>query len=135
VAGRLAVLVVALAASGVLAEAALAGQDFVYFKSPSGNIRCAWASADVVAPGGSVRCDVLRTSAGRTVALELPARGQARKYEPTDVAAGPNQRALPYGSTFRRGPFRCKSQRKGITCRSTASGHGFFASRQTQRLF
>jgi hypothetical protein len=41
----------------------------------------------------------------------------------------PRYRTLAYGSTWRRGPFTCTSQRVGLTCRN-AAGHTLFVSRQ-----
>ena len=41
---------------------------------------------------------------------------------------------LPYGMTWRHGPFTCRSEPSGLTC-SNAQGHGFSLSRSSQRLF
>ena len=42
--------------------------------------------------------------------------------------------ALPYGSSWRRGAFTCRSRTTGVTCRN-GSGHGLFLSRQTWRVW
>lgn len=41
---------------------------------------------------------------------------------------------LGYGSTWRYRGFRCRSERRGVTCRNL-SGHGFFLSRARQAVF
>jgi hypothetical protein len=42
---------------------------------------------------------------------------------------------LGYGHTAQRGTTVCLSRTVGITCRNTSTGHGFFLSRTTYRLF
>jgi len=41
---------------------------------------------------------------------------------------------LPYGHTWRWHRFRCTSETTGLTCRNP-QGHGFFLSRESQRVF
>ena len=41
---------------------------------------------------------------------------------------------LAYGRTWSWHGFRCNSATTGLTCRNT-SGHGFFLSRESQRVF
>jgi hypothetical protein len=45
------------------------------------------------------------------------------------------RRALPYGRGIGNSTFECVSERSGMTCRSTASGHGFTVSRAAYRVF
>jgi hypothetical protein len=121
----------------VSAGSAAAAEDFEFFKSPSGNIMCMYmAPTNLAQPGRtSVRCDVLKTTAGRTRSAEVTPRGRVKLFTPSDVAGGTPQPVLRYGATFRRGPFRCTSRVRGMTCRSVLSGHGFELSRERQRTF
>jgi hypothetical protein len=41
---------------------------------------------------------------------------------------------LPYGMTWRHGPFTCRSEPNGLTC-FNSQGHGFSLSRSSQRVF
>jgi hypothetical protein len=38
--------------------------------------------------------------------------------------------ALPYGSSLAAGTFQCDSASTGVTCKNTATGHGFTMSRE-----
>jgi hypothetical protein len=42
---------------------------------------------------------------------------------------------LGYGHAARRGPIYCLSRTVGITCRNADTGHGFFLSRASYRVF
>jgi hypothetical protein len=44
----------------------------------------------------------------------------------------PTYTTLPYGKTWRHGPFTCASRVTGVTCTSDR-GHGLFVSRQSWR--
>ncbi|HSP71279.1 MAG TPA: DUF6636 domain-containing protein [Gaiellaceae bacterium] len=133
----------ALTAAPAAAKTVLPG-----FHSPSGTIRC------LLAPGRVLRCDLRRADYAAALqarcmrpggagvdwhGFELPA---ARKgtvtcsggilYNPgTQRPAYAN---LPYGQTWRRGPFTCDSRVTGVTCRNTG-GHGLFVSRQSWRAW
>jgi hypothetical protein len=41
---------------------------------------------------------------------------------------------LPYGKSLTAGVFMCDSSETGITCRDTATGHGFSIARDVYRL-
>ncbi len=70
------------------------------------------------------------------VGFTLDGRHKARRIKVTDTAADPNSAGvLRYGSSRRFGPFRCRSRRSALTCKSRSSGHGFKLSRETQRVF
>ena len=62
---------------------------------------------------------------------ELTANGQAQITCSGGILydTPPAYRTLAYGRTWRAGPFRCVSQRVGLTCRN-AAGHALFVSRQ-----
>lgn len=110
---------------------------FRSFHTPSGNIGC-------YADGGYLRCDIAqKTWRGPPKPRSCPlAYGDSLTMQGTgrpvwtchgDTALG-SGRALPYGATWRAGPFTCTSRFNGLTCRNRA-GHGFFLSRQSYRTF
>ena len=43
--------------------------------------------------------------------------------------------ALPYGSSLAAGSFQCDSASTGVTCKNTATGHGFTMSREAYSVF
>jgi hypothetical protein len=43
--------------------------------------------------------------------------------------------ALPYGSSLAAGPFQCDSASTGVTCKNTATGHGFTMAREAYSIF
>jgi hypothetical protein len=144
---RVAVLVVllALAASDVaLAKTTLPG-----FRSPSRNIRC-FRNAE---PPGTLHCSIARADYAQRLTAYCAAPpigvdwggfelGPTRKAAVTctgGVLYSPgsqrlNDTVLPYGRTWRSGPFTCVSRVAGVTCTSRA-GHGLFVSRQSYRLW
>jgi hypothetical protein len=118
------------------------------FKTPSGNIVCAYivtSNADT----SSVQCGIksgLRP-APRNTCTDLDYSGKRVSLRATGrsvpvVCAGDpgaflyekQARVLPYGSSWHGGGLRCTSRRTGMTC-TNRSGHGFFLSRQHQRIF
>jgi hypothetical protein len=46
----------------------------------------------------------------------------------------PSYMTLPYGGSWRHGPFTCRSRVTGVTCTSRA-GHGLFLSRESWRAW
>jgi hypothetical protein len=110
-----------------------------FFKTPSGNIGCIYASAE---PGiaASLRCDIrsgLRPKPPRPKrcdldygdSLEILKSGRAIVVCHGDTALDPHAPVLGYGKVWRRGGFTCSSKTAGLRC-SNRSGHGFFLSRQ-----
>ena len=95
------------------------------FQTPSGNIRCLYRSG-----GPLLRCDVLSLN---DTAFTLDRRHRGKRVHVTDAV--PGGRVLAYGATTRLGPFRCRSRRTGLTCRSKPSGHGFKLARERQYTF
>ena len=101
------------------------------FQSPSKNVACLYSSSG--GPGSYIRCDVLSLN---DVGFTLDRRHKGKRIKVTDTVANPNRaRVLRYGTSRRFGPFRCRSRRSGLTCRSLRSGHGFKLSRERQRVF
>jgi hypothetical protein len=43
--------------------------------------------------------------------------------------------ALPYGSSLAVGSFRCDSASTGVTCKNTATGHGFTMAREAYSIY
>ncbi len=120
-------------------QAAASGLLFPKFKTPSGNIVCAYYNR-------SLRCDIRsglvpRPSRPRRCpsysdfgqGLTLGAR-RAGVVCAGDTLLGETAPALAYGRVWRRGPLRCRSRVTGLTCKNTL-GHGFFLSRRSWRLF
>ena len=109
-----------------------------YFQTPSGNIGC-YVSAR------AARCDIRERNWDPPQADEpceldygqgiaLSASGKADFVCAGDTALG-GPATLDYGAVSRRGSLRCRSGMKGITCSDAASGHGFYLSRESYRIF
>jgi hypothetical protein len=109
-----------------------------FFHLPSKNIGCVY-------DGSSLRCDVNQLSNPRPPrpkscdldwgnAFNLRATGHASRLCVGDTAVDPRSPTLAYGRTWSRGGFTCKASTAGLRC-TNRSGHGFFLSRSSQRLF
>lgn len=133
------------AVTAASAALALTGQAFAstspFFESPSRNIGC-------VIIEGTARCDILTRSwkpparpakcphvVNFGQGLIVSRSGPSRFVCAGDTSMNPQAPILAYGHTITRGGFSCSSATSGVTCRSTATGHGFFISRQGYRLF
>jgi hypothetical protein len=114
------------------------------FKSPTGNITCAFFEAFERMPA-SIRCDIANISStpprrprncdgeyGHS--FEVRSRGPAERLCITDTVTGPEYRVLPYGRSWRKGGITCDSAETGITCMNETGG-GFEISRAKQRVF
>ena len=79
-----------------------------------------------------VRCD---WQGADDKAMQLRETGRARLRDVTDSVMNAEATVLRYGRsrTFRR--LKCISRRRGMTCRSLASGHGFRVSVEKQERF
>ena len=111
------------------------------FQSPSGNIGC-------MIIGASARCDIVHRSWSAPArpsscppvvdfgqGLIVGRSGAARVVCAGDTARDPTSPRLPYGSASEVEGFACVSRRTGMTCTARTSGHGFFLSAQSYRLF
>jgi len=111
---------------------------FEQFRTPSGNIGCGYS-------GTSLRCDIrsgiphappkpkdcdLDWGGG----YSLGTTGRASVMCAGDTAVDPRSPAIPYGTTWHRGAFRCSSKLEGLRC-TNASGHGFFLSKDPSYTF
>jgi len=122
-------LAAALVAGGVPAPIVQTG-----FLTPSGNIACNAGHA----PGSSaplLTCTVF-SSASPTRGQKLWSLGSGGRTQVGFVLgnAATDLPRLGYGRTWRWRGFRCMSETTGLTCRNP-EGHGFFLSRESQRVF
>ena len=115
------------------------------FRTPTGNIGCVFSSGLSGDAAPTVRCDIrsrLRPEPKRPASCPLD-YGDSLQVRRTgrpilvchgDTAIDPHARVLAYGHLFRRDAITCVSRFSGLTC-TNASGHGFFLSRQSWRVF
>jgi hypothetical protein len=121
---------------------AFAQDEFLFFRTPSGNIHCMMAAGDYTA----VRCDIAAfTPSFRDWPADCElAWGDAFEVGPGDRRGGlvchgdtvisPDAAVLGYGGTLEKGGLTCRSEKAGLTCANRA-GHGFFLSRARQEVF
>lgn len=138
-------LVLAIAAAPAVTGAATAKSVIREFRTPTGNIGCVFSSGLDGAAAPTVRCDIrsrLRPEPKRPSSCPLD-YGDSLQVERTgatilvchgDTAIDPRSRVLAYGHQFLRDGIICVSRFSGLTC-TNASGHGFFLSRQSWRVF
>ena len=130
---------VAVAATSVAGSAGSTTSDLHgrFFQTPSGNIACEVDEHAAVGPfkGRTLFCVVFSASSesrGQRTWL-MRATGSARvRWVIGNVAT--EVPVLAYGRSWSFKGFRCRSRRTGLTCRNK-SRHGFFLSRQAQRIF
>jgi len=113
-----------------LALPAAAPATYRDFRSPSGKVGCAFYSDAEVPP--MVRCD---WQGADDEAVVLRETGRARIRHVTDTVMNPGARRLRYGRSTTFGRLKCISRRRGMTCRSLASGRGFRVSVAKRELF
>jgi hypothetical protein len=139
-------LVLAAAVSGLsFGGAAAPAATVVSFRTPSGNIGCAFSAGLSGAAKPTIRCDIrsgLEPPPPRPAtcdldygdSVELSRTGRASFVCHGDTAIDPRSRVLGYGRTWRRNGLSCTSRAVGLTC-TNLSGRGFFLSRQRWRIF
>jgi hypothetical protein len=134
---RLRLAFASLVAAALAAPAALARVPTVIvetgFWMPSNNIVC--NAGRVPGDGRGIDCTVLsaRSSRGQKVWFT----GERGRASVGFVVGDPQTEGLAtlrYGRTWRWHGIRCTSRRAGLTC-TNRNGHGFFLSRERQRLF
>ena len=115
--------------------------DYIGFRSPTGNIACAiftgeWAGArcdmNALAPTYRQRPADCELDWGSSFAVD--AQGQGYLACVGDTVADPGAPVLPYGRSVKLGAFVCASEKTGITC-TNGEGHGFQIAKAKQRLF
>jgi len=130
---RLSTTVGVITVAAAIAVGAAGGRSNVvrWFHSPSGNIECEVASADV--RGTYAFCQTFNppqtarlTRGGHTAVCSRSC----------SIGNGPETAALlRYGRALRVGAFRCTSSRLGIRCVVVANGHGFRIAREGVTTF
>jgi hypothetical protein len=114
------------------------------FRTPSGNIGCAFNSD----PGfGDIylRCDILSglkpapprpkgCALDWKYGYEMRPTGRAQTVCAGDTAVDRRAKIVAYGTKWSRGGFTCLSRKIGLRCRNR-SGHGFFLSRARSYRF
>jgi hypothetical protein len=139
---RLALLATVLAGL-TAASAPAATNTYVSFRTPSGNIYCAYSSG--LGSPTYLRCDIrsrLRPAPAPRKCVEgvygesvgMTRTGRAGVLCISDTVVDPRARILAYGTTWSRGGFRCVSRSVGLTCTNTR-GHGWFLSRESWRVY
>lgn len=130
-------LVIGAAALAVLAPSASA--KFKFFQTPTGNIACAMG-------GGAIRCEIqehtwMAPPKPSDCDVDWGGGVQVGREDPgsfvcaADTVFSPSNPVLDYGERIIKNRFRCSSKQKGVRCVNSKSGHGFFLSRETVRLF
>ena len=116
---------------------------YVAFKTPSGNIGCAYAK---LVGENDLRCEIrsgMKPLPAKPKgcgdgdwgqAAIMKAKGKATRICITDTVLDPRNKVLGYGKTWKRAGFTCVSKTTGLTCRNQ-SGHGWFLSRAKSRVF
>ncbi len=115
------------------------------FKSPSGNINCAYFPPPIVKTA-VVTCDV-STFSGKgaprpddcdldwVASATVDRTGRVTTWScQGDTIAGANTKAIAYGSTWSKEGFKCASSAAGMRC-TAKNGHGFSVSRTTVTKF
>jgi uncharacterized protein DUF6636 len=129
------------AGTATAATAAPAPVHIGFFRTPTGNIGCAVAD-------GTARCDIRQrdwsppprpASCPNIVdfgqGLIVGQSGPGRFVCAGDTALDPGGPPVAYGQVSQVGNFTCASRISGVTCRNTATGHGFQISRQGYEVF
>jgi hypothetical protein len=115
------------------------GGEPVYFRSPTGNIGCAFETTTAV-------CDIVdktwspppkpatcQYDWGFGVHVKAGRKGEISCA--SDTALNTSSPVLAYGQKQSRYGFTCESRKDGVRCVHDASGHGFFLSRDRYDLF
>ncbi len=110
------------------------------FRSPSGNVNCAYFPADGdIFMSATLTCEVLRYTGtvprrpadcdlDWVASASMTATSKAASLwscQGDTIAGGPDTPVLAYGKSVTRGPFKCTSSTSGIRCERTRSRIGF----------
>ena len=115
------------------------------FKTPSGNISCAYIPPPI-STSAVMTCEV-RSYSGKVATrpkdcdLDWVPTATVDKFGKVstwscqgDTLSSPDANALAYGATWKRGVFTCVSSISGVRC-SHKNGHGFTVSRSAIAKF
>lgn len=124
-----------MALTGVTVSALLPVAHWVDFETPSRNIICTTGSLPLSGSAVGIDCVVFSVSGARGQASWMM-RPTGRAWHRAVAANVETEglHALAYGRSWRRLGISCSSRSDGLTCRNR-SGHGFFLSRERQRIF
>ncbi len=125
----------------LLLSAPAFADDFIFFRSPTGNINCMLVSGDYA----GARCDLRNFTPSFRArpadcdlewgdAFEVGSSGRGFLSCHGDTVIDPGAMVLGYGASTTLGAVTCKSEKTGMTCTNTR-GHGFAISRGAQKLF
>ena len=135
----------ALVCAAVVRAAPVSARPLAYvsFRTPSGNISCAYASG--LGSPAFLRCDIrshlhpapkprrcVEGVYGESVGMSRTSRAAVLCI--SDTVVSPGARVLAYGASWSRSGFRCVSRATGLTCTNTR-GHGWFLSRESWRVY
>ena len=105
------------------------------FETPSGNIAC---NVGRIGPGTNgaraIACAVFSTENRKGIKtwwMKTTGKAQAAYAQANPATDYPK---LAYGKKYSWQGINCKSAKAGLTC-TNKSGHGFFLSKQSQRIF
>ncbi len=133
----------------VLVAAALAipadASTLLFFRTPSGNIGCAYSAGLPGAQAPTLRCDIRSGLVPRPPrpagcpldwgdSLAIRSTGRATGVCHGDTAIDSRAPVLRYGRTWKRGGLACSSRTTGLRC-TNSSEHGFFLSRERSTIF
>jgi hypothetical protein len=118
------------------------------FRSPSGNIKCLY-----IPNVGFMYCAIAKANYAKKliaycaqpkIGVDWAGFTLGKKGKGSVECSGgamydsstqhPSFVTLPYGKTWKRSVFSCRSRVTGVTCKNP-SGHGLFVSRQSWRAF
>jgi hypothetical protein len=133
---RIAALLLGLCATPAAAE------EYIAFRSPTGNIHCSLYQWDGTT---TVRCDLREYAPSYTKAppnceydwgmsFAVDATGKGYLACVSDSMVDPGNPVLPYGQAVSLGGISCVSAKTGMTC-TNAAGHGFSVAKAKQKLF
>jgi hypothetical protein len=113
----------------------LASDNYVYFKSPSGNIVCSIADEVICevkqrefgADPRPATCPTSESWVQQYVSLTVT--GVSAGYCTGGMAVPFDAVVLPYGKSLTWGAHTCSSGETGVTCSNASTGHGFKVSR------
>ena len=119
---------------------ASASTKLVFVQTPSHNIGCLYQSSPA-----ALRCDIrsgLKPPPSKpkgctvdwTGGYQVGPTGRAHKVCAGDTVLSASARIIRYGTTWRGGPFTCKSRTSGLRFKNR-SGQGFLLSRQHSYRF
>jgi eukaryotic-like serine/threonine-protein kinase len=117
--------------------------DQLLFQTPTRNIACAMAAAGA---GDAVRCDVLKRTWRVTPkpatcdfdwgqGMIVTARGADFSCISDSLLGSPDALKAGYGTAYRVPGYECVVLSTDVTCRNTATGHGFTVSRTLAHAF